>query len=174
MASKWIKQSFYYSTKPNFFTVKYGEYILTYRAYFIDIFMPKRTKVALFSGPVSAGFPSPADDFLEKNLDLNTYLIKHPAATFLVRVQGESMINSHIRSGDILIVDRSIENANNKIVVALINGEFTVKRIKKMGNKLWLMPENPRYRPIVITSEMNFEIWGVVTHVIHSTSHESN
>ena len=130
-------------------------------------------KIPLFIVPVSAGFPSPADDFLEKNLDLNTYLIRHPAATFFVRVQGNSMINGFIQSGDILIVDRSLEGTNNKIVIALINGEFTVKRVKKNGSKVWLMPENSRYRPMEITTDMEFEIWGVVTYVIHSTNHES-
>jgi len=134
----------------------------------------QKMAIPLFLNPVSAGFPSPADDFLEKNLDLNTYLIKHPAATFFVKVQGESMINGGIRSGDILIVDKSLESTNNKIVIALVNGEFTVKRIKKMGSKIWLMPENPKYRPIEIHGDMNFEIWGVVTHIIHSTNNEPN
>lgn len=129
-------------------------------------------ETGLFASPVSAGFPSPADDFLERNLDLNTYLVKHPSATFFVRVQGDSMVRSNIRSGDILIVDRAVENADNKIVVALINGEFTVKKVKKNGKKLWLMPSNPLYRPMEITAEMNFEIWGVVTYVIHPTLHE--
>lgn len=82
------------------------------------------------------------------------------------------MIGSGIRSGDILIVDRAIQDAANKIAIALINGEFTVKKIKKNGGKLWLMPSNPRYRPLEINAEMNFEIWGVVTYVIHPTIHE--
>lgn len=133
---------------------------------------PETGNMRLFLSPVSAGFPSPADDFLERNLDLNSYLIKHPSATFFVRVQGDSMIGSGIRSGDILIVDRAIRDAANKIAIALINGEFTVKKIKKTGDKLWLMPSNPRYRPLEITSDMNFEIWGVVTYVIHPTIHE--
>ena len=133
----------------------------------------KKQEIPLFANPVSAGFPSPPDDFREKKLDLNTHHIKHPAATFFVRVQGESMINGGIRPGDILIVDRSIEHTNNKIVIALINGEFTVKRVKKAGTKVLLIPENPRYHPIQITQDMNFEIWGVVTYVIHSTFHES-
>lgn len=132
----------------------------------------KTLKIPLFANPISAGFPSPADDFLEKKLDLNTHLIHHPAATFFVRVRGESMINGGILPGDLLIVDRSIQNTNNKIVIALINGEFTVKRIKKNDNTLWLEAENPRYRPIRITPEMSFEIWGTVTYVIHSTFHE--
>ncbi len=129
----------------------------------------KQTAIKLFATPVSAGFPSPADDFLEKNLDLNSHLVEHPAATFFVRVQGDSMINAGIRSGDILIVDRSVESTNNKIVIALIDGEFTVKRLKKNGKNIWLMPENPRYRPMAMTPDMEFEIWGVVTYIIHST-----
>ncbi|MFO0781134.1 MAG: translesion error-prone DNA polymerase V autoproteolytic subunit [Candidatus Gracilibacteria bacterium] len=126
----------------------------------------------LFTSPVSAGFPSPADDFLERNLDLNNYLIRHPTATFFVRVQGDSMIQSGIRSGDILIVDRALEKTNNQIVIALINGEFTVKKIQKIGQKLYLMPANPKYRPILITQEMSFEIWGTVTYVIHPMNNE--
>jgi DNA polymerase V len=143
----------------------------------LEIFRNKtknlQKEISLFASPVSAGFPSPADDFMEKTLDLNTHLIKHPSATFFVRVQGNSMIKSLIRPGDILIVDRSLENADNKIVIALINGEFTVKRVKKIASKLWLVPENPDYRPLEITSEMNFEIWGIVTYVIHSAFYES-
>lgn len=126
----------------------------------------------LFISPVSAGFPSPADDFLERNLDLNNYLIQHPTATFFVRVQGDSMIQRGIRSGDILIVDRTLEKTNNQIVIALINGEFTVKKIQKIGSKLYLMPANPKYKPILITQEMSFEIWGTVTYVIHSVKNE--
>ena len=129
--------------------------------------MSQKKGAVLFLSPVSAGFPSPADDFLEKNLDLNTHLIQHPSATFFVRVRGESMINGGIQSGDILIVDRSLETINNRIVIALVNGEFTVKRIRKTGGKLWLVPENTRYRPMEITPDMEFEIWGVVTYTIH-------
>jgi DNA polymerase V len=121
----------------------------------------------LFLVPVAAGFPSPAEDYLEGKLDLNKYLIKHPAATFFVRVTGDSMIAAGIHPGDILIVDRSIEPADKKVVIAVIEGELTVKRIRRLKGKIVLMPENENYKPLPIDAEMNFEIWGVVTNVIH-------
>lgn len=117
---------------------------------------------------VSAGFPSPADDYSDQALDLNELLIKHPSATFFMRVEGDSMKNAGINSGDTLIVDRAAQVKNNSIVVAHINGELTVKRIKKVNNILYLVPENSQYKPITITEEMDFEIWGVVTFVIHA------
>jgi DNA polymerase V len=117
--------------------------------------------------PVAAGFPSPAEDYLEGKLDLNKYLIKHPAATFFVRVTGDSMIAAGIHPGDILIVDRSIEPADKKVVIAVIEGELTVKRIRRLKGKIVLMPENENYKPLQINAEMSFEIWGVVTNVIH-------
>lgn len=121
----------------------------------------------LFAIPVKAGFPSPGDDYVEQNLDLNEYLIQHPAATFFVRVDGDSMIGAGIAMGDILIVDRALEAANGKIVVAVINGEFTVKRLKKVGEKLTLEAANPNYPPIAIHPGWDFRVWGVVTYVIH-------
>lgn len=125
-------------------------------------------KLPLFVVPVKAGFPSPAEDYLEENLDLNEYLIKHAAATFFVRVDGDSMKGAGIHRGDILIVDRALEPSNGKIVVAVINGEFTVKRIRIEKTKVFLEPENPKYVPIEINPESDFEVWGVVTFVIHS------
>lgn len=122
----------------------------------------------LFLDRVSAGFPSPADDYLEGRLDLNEHLVKHPAATFFVRAAGDSMIGAGIHSGDILVVDRSLEPGANSVVIAVINGDLTVKRILRTGGKLLLAPENPRYRPIEIRESMEFEVWGVVTSVIHS------
>jgi DNA polymerase V len=122
----------------------------------------------LFLSSVKAGFPSPADDYLDKKLDLNEYLIKHPASTFFVKVKGDSMIGAGINSGDILIVDRSIEPKHHKIVVAILNGEFTVKRLHKKRDQIVLLAENAQYQPIEIKSGMDFEIWGVVMHVIHS------
>jgi DNA polymerase V len=122
----------------------------------------------LFLTPVKAGFPSPADDYLERKLDLNEHLIKHPAATFFVKVTGDSMINAGIFSNDILIVDRSLEAVNNKIVVAVVNGEFTIKRLRRRAGKTFLVAENPDYPPIEITDGSTFEVWGVVVHVIHS------
>lgn len=122
----------------------------------------------LFVTPVPAGFPSPADDYLENQLDLNKHLIKHPAATFFVRVTGDSMIGAGIHSGDILIVDRSLDPEENKVVVVILDGEFTVKRLKKRKGKLLLVSENDAYQPISIEDEAEFEIWGIVTTVLHS------
>ncbi len=127
-----------------------------------------KRRLPLYLSLIRAGFPSPADDYLDKKLDLNEFLIEHPAATFFVKVKGESMINAGIHSGDILIVDRSIEPQNNKIVVAVVNGAFTVKRILKKADKLFLVSENPDFKPIEINDSSELEIWGVVMHVIHS------
>jgi len=124
-------------------------------------------EIPLFLADVSAEFPSPASDYVEKTLDLNEHLIKHPAATFFVRVAGNSLIDSGIHSGDILIVDKSLEPGQSSLVVAVINGDFTMKRIKKEGNRFFLMPENPKYKPIDVAGDMQVEIWGVVTYVIH-------
>jgi len=125
-------------------------------------------KCPVFASPVKAGFPSPAEDFIEERLDLNEKCIKHPAATFFVRVSGSSMLNAGIRNNDLLIVDRSIEPSNNKVVIAVINGDFTVKRVETINKKVFLMPENKNFKPIEITEDMDCKIWGVVTHVIHS------
>ncbi|MDE2028645.1 MAG: translesion error-prone DNA polymerase V autoproteolytic subunit [Candidatus Omnitrophica bacterium] len=125
-------------------------------------------KLPLFLSRIKAGFPSAADDYLDKNLDLNEYLIKHPAATFFVKVKGDSMTGAGISSGDILIVDRSVEAKGGKIVVAVLNGEFTVKRLQKRKDRVILLAENPEYEAIEVTPGMDFEIWGVVMHVIHS------
>lgn len=119
---------------------------------------------------ISAGFPSPADDYLDKQLDLNEWLIKHPAATFFIRVEGDSMRNAGITSGDVLIVDRALEPSNGKIIVAVVDGEFTVKRIAIGAEGIRLMPANDSYPPIVINPESDFRIWGVVTYVIHRAS----
>ena len=125
-------------------------------------------KLPLYSCKISAGFPSPADDHLEKSLDLNSYLIKHPAATFFVRVSGDSMINAGINDNDILIVDRSLKPSHGKIVIAVVDGQMTVKRLYKRSGKLILMPENKNFKPIEITESMSIEIWGVVVTAIHS------
>ena len=126
-----------------------------------------RCKRPLFLVPVSAGFPSPAEDYIEGNLDLNKHLIKHPAATFFVKVTGDSMIDAGIHPGDILIVDRSIEPADNKVVIAVVNGDLTVKRIRVTKDRVFLISENREYKPLQIEAETGFEIWGVVTNVIH-------
>ncbi len=124
-------------------------------------------RLPLFQAKVSAGFPSPAEDYIEKKLDLNEHLIRHPASTFFVKVEGCSMVNAGIHHGDILIVDRSLEPADRKIVIAVINNEMTVKRIKKQGDRLCLLPENEAFDPIEIDEDSEFQIWGVVTSVIH-------
>ena len=125
-------------------------------------------KLPLYSYKISAGFPSPADDHLEKTLDLNSHLIKHPAATFFVRVDGDSMINAGIHDNDILIVDRSLKPSHGKIVIAVVDGQMTVKRLYKQSGKLFLIPENKNFKPIEITENMSMEIWGVVITAIHS------
>lgn len=121
----------------------------------------------LYGSSVQAGFPSPADDYIDAHLDLNTHLIKHPAATFFVTASGDSMIGAGIASGDMLVVDRSLEATHGKIVIAALNGELTVKRLSRHGGKVQLVPENNRYKPIDITGDEELVIWGVVTHVIH-------
>ena len=122
----------------------------------------------LFTTHVSAGFPSPADDYIEGQLDLNKHLIKHPAATYFVRVTGDSMIEAGIHSGDILIVDRSLEPLDKNVVIANVDGELTVKRIRIQGDNLLLVAENQNYPARQIEGDMEFEVWGVVSHVIHS------
>ncbi|MGA9637233.1 LexA family protein [Flavobacterium sp.] len=115
---------------------------------------------------VSAGFPSPAADFMENNIDLNKELSENPLATFYIKVKGNSMIDAGIQDKDVLVVDRSLEPQNNKIAVCFIDGEFTVKRIKLEENCLYLMPENSNYTPIKVTEENQLVIWGMVTYVI--------
>lgn len=125
-------------------------------------------KYPLFLSKVSCGFPSPAEDYIEKNISLDDLLILHPAATFFLRAQGDSMTGAGIFSGDILIVDKSIEPTNNHIVVAVLNGDLLVKRLKIEGNKAYLCAENKSYSSIPFDEDLNSQIWGVVTNVIHS------
>lgn len=137
----------------------------------IDIIIPStisRKPLPLFLESVSAGFPSPADDYMDKALDLNEYLIQNPSATFFVRVTGESMIDAGIHSGDLLIVDRALQPKDGSIVIAVIDGDLLVKRMSFRKNKIYLIPENREFAPVEIKPEMNFEVWGVVTTVIHS------
>ena len=115
---------------------------------------------------ISAGFPSPADDFKEQRLSLDKELIKNKEATFFARVSGQSMIGAGLDDNDLLVIDRSIEPANNKIAVCFLDGEFTVKRLKVDKDEVWLQPENPNYPIIKITNENDFIIWGIVTNVI--------
>jgi DNA polymerase V len=116
---------------------------------------------------ISAGFPSPAEDYMELKIDLNSELISNPNATFFARVKGSSMIEAGIQDGDILVIDKSKEPQNKAIAVCYIDGEFTVKEIKIEKKACYLMPANPEYKPIKVTEENEFIIWGIVTFVIH-------
>jgi len=141
----------------------------TLRIYGVDPAAPS-TGYPLLLTHIPAGFPSPADDYAEQKLDLNEHLVRNPAATFFVRVEGNSMVDAGIHSGDILIVDRSVEVTNGAIVIAHIQGEFTVKRIERKDDGLYLLPASAAYSPLLITPEMEVEIWGVVIYVIHKTT----
>ncbi len=130
---------------------------------------PALLQLPLFSSKVAAGFPSPADDAVEKALDLNELLIKRPAATFFVRVEGESMIGAGIHPNDILVVDRSLEPKPGRIIICALNGELAVKRLKAIGQqRMVLASENPDYPDIELEEEADLVIWGVVTNVIHA------
>ena len=129
---------------------------------------PSRVGIPLFSGKVAAGFPSPADDYVEKTLDLNDLLIQKPAATFFVRAEGESMLGAGIHPNDILVVDRSIDPVVGKVVICALNGELTVKRLKSIGSEIILGAENPAYSDITVQEEIDMIFWGVVTNVIHA------
>ena len=121
----------------------------------------------LYSSKVPAGFPSPADDHMEEKLDLNTHLVKHPTATFFVKASGDSMVGAGIHDGDILVVDRSLEPRQGRVVIAAIDGQLTVKRLKIKGPKTFLVPENKKFRSIELNENNDVKIWGVVTSVIH-------
>ena len=123
--------------------------------------------IPLFSDAILAGFPSPAQDYIEQTLDLNELCIKHPAATFFVRVEGDSMVNAGIFPNDILVIDRSIQATQGDIVVASLYGEFTVKELV-LGANPCLLPHNPAYQPISIPEGSDMEIFGVVTNVIRN------
>ena len=129
----------------------------------------RRTELSLplFAARVQAGFPSPADDHLERSIDLNEELIQHPAATFFVRVKGESMHDAGIQSGDILVVDRSLSPTDRKIVVAMIDGEFTVKRFRNQEGRIFLEAANDQFRKIEVSGDQELVVWGVVSFVIH-------
>jgi len=124
----------------------------------------------LFVARVEAGFPSPADDYVERALDVSELLIRHPETTFFLRVQGDSMEGAGIHSGDLLVVDRSPEPKGGDVVIAALDGNLTVKRLKKDGDRLHLMPEHPSHEPIEVTKAQELVIWGVVQHVIHEVS----
>ena len=126
-----------------------------------------KTGIPLYAETVSAGFPSPAESYREGELDLNELLVKNPPATFFVRVAGDSMTGAGIFPGDILVVDRSIEPSDKSVVVAALDGEFLVKRLRLKEHRVTLEPENRKYAPIEITEQSDFKVWGVVTAVVH-------
>lgn len=140
-----------------------------FESVYIPAQYPRKLPLPLFTGKVSAGFPSPADDYVDKTLDLNELLVQKPAATFFARAQGDSMIDAGIHPNDILVIDRSIEAVPDKIVICAINGEMTVKRLSREGEQWLLKPENEKanYPDIPIHDDLELVIWGVVTNVIH-------
>lgn len=135
----------------------------------LSFFLPdleSQMRIANINEGVSAGFPSPAADFMETTIDLNKELSENPLATFYIRVSGNSMIDAGINDKDVLVVDRSLEPQNNKIAICFIDGEFTVKRLRVGKDCMYLLPENPNYQPIKVTEENQFVIWGIVMYVI--------
>ena len=135
----------------------------------LNFFIPKKDSGIgqwLAVEGISAGFPSPADDFKETRISLDRELVKNKEATFYARVSGDSMVEAGLDDGDLLVIDRSKNPENGKIAVCLIDGEFTVKRIKKEKKKLYLMPENKKYKPIKLKEENELIIWGIVEYVI--------
>ena len=119
-------------------------------------------KVPLVGASAPAGFPSPADDYLDRPLDFNELLIENPDATFAVRIVGDSMVGAGIFPGDIAVVDRSKTATDRSIILAILDGEFTVKRYRKSGKRQWLEAENPNYKAIELTEDSAFEVWGVI------------
>ncbi len=119
-----------------------------------------------YVGGVNAGFPSPADDYMDLKIDLNQELVNNPEATFYARVRGTSMINAGLDEGDVLVIDRSLDPKENSIAVCFLDGEFTVKRIKIEKDFCWLVPENKEFSPIKVTEDNDFLIWGIVSYVI--------
>ncbi len=123
---------------------------------------------------IQAGFPSPAQDYITEYIDLNRELIRHPASTFYGKVVGESMIEEGIEPGDLLVIDRSLEPADGDLAVCCLDGDFTLKRIRLERNRVWLIPSNEEFDPILVTPDDRFEVWGVVTHTIKNNRRPRN
>jgi DNA polymerase V len=156
------------SAKPHCHSLSAAPLFQAHFAYQQPAMAAAKIALPLFTGKVAAGFPSPADDYVEKSLDLNELLVQKPAATFFVRAQGESMLGAGIHPNDILVVDRSIEPIAGKIVICALNSELTVKRLTRDNQQWRLKAENPAYPDIIIHDELDMVIWGVVTNVIHA------
>ena len=144
---------------------------MTERSVELQIFLPDTTthvSLPLADGGIQAGFPSPAQDYINEYIDLNRELVPHPASTFYGRVSGDSMIEEGIEPGDLLVIDRSIEPSDGDLAVCCLDGEFTLKRIKLSPGAIWLVPSKETFDPILVTPDNEFEVWGVVTHTIKS------
>jgi DNA polymerase V len=134
--------------------------------FFVPKFLDDTTGAIYFDTGISAGFPSPADDFMQQRLSLDKELIKNKEATFFARVSGQSMVDAGLSDNDLLVIDRSLSPSHDRIAVCFLDGEFTVKRLKVKKGEVWLQPENKNYKAIKITPENDFLIWGIVTNVI--------
>lgn len=130
-------------------------------------FLPNSPKAPLYSSVVQAGWPSPADDYIDQQLNLHELVVRNPAATFFLRAAGDSMLGAGIHDGDLLVVDRSLDATHNRIVIAALDGELLVKRLVRRGNRAWLEPANPEFPSIEITAREYVHIWGVVTYTLH-------
>lgn len=126
------------------------------------------TALPLAAGKAAAGFPSPATDHVERRLDLTEHLVLHPETTFFMRVKGDSMTGAGIHDGDLLVVDRSLEPASGRVVVAALDGELTVKRLQRRQGRIMLKSENPAYPAITVGEDRDLQIWGVVAYVVHA------
>ena len=134
---------------------------------FYSVETSTKLELPFFNG-ISAGFPSPAQDFIDVSIDLNKELIKNPSSTFFARVNGDSMKDLGIGDGDLIVIDKSLEPTDGKIAVCYIDGEFTLKTIKIENGRCWLMPANDKYKPLEVTPENEFTVWGILVHVIKS------
>ena len=128
----------------------------------------RKIKIPLLSDSISAGFPSPADDYTEENIDLNEHLISNPFSTFFLRVKGDSMINSGIKDKDLIIVDKSLTAKPGNIIIAMVDGEFTIKRLSTKNNESYLKAENNNYPDFSFKNHIDIQIWGVVIYSIHN------
>ena len=136
----------------------------------LDFYTPDfstQLELPLAAGAISAGFPSPAEEYIELAIDLNKELIKHPAATFYARVKGSSMIDAGIADGDLLIIDKALEPKDGDIAVCFLDGEFTLKRLALKEDGIYLMPANAEFKPIRITEENDFLVWGMLAYIVH-------
>jgi DNA polymerase V len=135
----------------------------------LDIYIPDLSEIIarpIVNEDIAAGFPSPAEDFKEVRISLDKELVKNENATFYARVRGNSMVDANIEDGDLLVIDRSIETRNGKIAVCMLDGEFTIKRLKVEKDTVFLMPENKKFKPIEVTKENELIVWGIVTYVV--------